>query len=273
MKRKGAKRQREVLGSILCSFALLRFIFLNRVAFIPLLLVPILCFSFRPHRHFSPSLLQEAPRTGLCEGEPISIAGPLRFLGYGKESIAFVTQDGNFVVKFFLKEQVVQLPRFVKPLKRLKELFSPRPTFWSDVSARYEDLFKQFPEAAAIISIHTKQTGGELPLCQAIDYRGWKHTLDLNRLSFVIQKKANVLSSSPLSSRERRVLAEKFRELFSDLALKGFLNATRSFNPDNYALLSDKAVMIDAGKLFYVPCASHAENLSKMETLLSNWAH
>lgn len=53
--------------------------------------------------------------------------------------------------------------------------------------------FEKIPEKTGIIALHFKSEKNNLPTIQLSDHTGKKHTIDLNRASFVLQHKAELV--------------------------------------------------------------------------------
>jgi hypothetical protein len=183
---------------------------------------------------------------------------PLRYLGNGDEAIAFVSADDQYVMKLFLKYHIFKnkTPTWRKCIQRLSGFrFTRRSPV--QILKRYSQGFSALADITGVLAVHRYRSPEQLPNCTLIDKRGIKHTLDLNDFAFVIQKKGHLVSQKEWES-DRKNLDAKFKDLFTTIANKGFVSLSATFNRDNFAILDDKAIMIDLGKLEYLPKRAYA---------------
>ncbi len=221
--------------------------------------------SFTKIDHFSKeklmeSLIDNQLATFNFEGIDEIVSSPLHYIGNGAEAIAFATADDKYVLKFFLKKQVLK-DSFFKPKKKIKQLFFKDSEIKSGPSTlkKYEDAFYFLPEETGLLAIHAHKTLENLPICTLIDYRGKEHRVDLNEVAFVVQKKGKIIKRHMCSEEFERV-DRQLRDLFIKISSKGFASSSRTFNPANYAIFNNQAIMIDLGKLEY-----SGETSSKLE--------
>lgn len=182
---------------------------------------------------------------------------PLRYLGNGCEAMAFASADDQYVIKFFFRRNLSTKISF-DPEARFRQLFWRHTTEKRNrtIVNRYEKALQEIPHLTGMLNIHRYISPEPLPMCTVIDRNGVSHSLDLTKLTFVIQKKGDVTDSEYLAA-HRQELDPKFREFFSEITRRGFVNIRRSFNPANFALLNDKIIMIDIGELKYAPEKAH----------------
>ncbi len=185
------------------------------------------------------------------------VSKPLRYLGHGAEAIAFATADNNYVIKFFLTQRIFTKPN-LNPFQKVRKLISiPYPPRKKEILlSRYEQGFHTLPELTAMLAVHRYTSPEILPECTLIDYHGVKHSLDLNKVAFVVQRKGTPLKKGTLAN-NRNLFDPKLHDLFTALTNKGFVNLSKGFTPKNFAILDDKAIMIDLGKLEYFPERAH----------------
>jgi hypothetical protein len=229
--------------------------------------------------HFCPEMLQKTlwkKKTTFDFPEIYEIAKePLTFIGNGLESIAFVSADNKYVVKFFLNKEFTKKTYF-KPKKRIKQLLgkghkAKKPIA---VAERYREALQHLPEETALLAVHTHATTEKLPKCNLVDYRGKEYVIDLNDYIFVIQKRAEVIKKAVLNSmspEEISAISTQLSLLFQEISQKGFINTSLIFNPLNFALLDGRAIMIDLGKLTYCPEEAYSKEESRFQTRYAKW--
>ncbi len=227
--------------------------------------------------HFTPEILLET-RTP-AESDSFDLANlseliekPLHYIGNGLEAVAFVTHDDKYVFKFFLKRQILDKLLF-KPKKRWKQLFSN----WGKIDTGHETLKKYewahefLQDETGVLAVHAATSSLQLPFCTLIDYRGKKQKVDLNKVAFVVQKKAKIITNC-MDREEFAIVNSQLRELFSDIARKGFVSKSHTFNPMNFAILEGRALMIDVGKLDFAKATDSYEiEESKLNARYMSW--
>jgi len=234
-------------------------IFMKRAIFLILMLPILFFFSATKLIHFSKDILFTGEEVA-CEGlDPCFLASvskePLRFIGNGGEAIAFVTSDNQYVLKFFLKNHLRKTRHFHSK-KQLRQLIfgKNKVNHPEKVFEKYVWAYKHLPLETGVIGIHSPNKGpGNIPPCKLIDYRNKEHEIDLNQFAFVVQKKAEIIENFESSPVDLKKAEAKLLELFTTLAKKGFVSKSLVFNPANFAILNDKALMIDLGKLEFAP--------------------
>lgn len=175
---------------------------------------------------------------------------PFQFLGRGQQSVAFLSSDKKYVLKFFLKKA----PRFRTKIVFLYCKNKKKREFRIQLSRAlksYEWAFRDLKGETALIGIHLKAGGISLPLCTVRDWTGRAHSVDLNRASFVLQHYCDVLDEKNIQMKQRDVYP-LLRTFFQERTAKGYTDFKRRFNPENFAFQNGKAVMIDPGNLEYV---------------------
>ncbi len=181
------------------------------------------------------------------------LSKPLHYLSHGHESIVFTSEDDKYVVKFFLTREIFTTPRF-KPKRNLNRFFfgPVKVTRSKNTLKKYAQVFHRLPESAALLAVHEYESQDILPLCTLIDHQGITRTLNLNPLAFIVQIKAKTIKKH-LSPLELESLKPKLHDLFTTLSKNGFVDLRTKFNPLNFGILDDKAVIIDTGQLDYRP--------------------
>lgn len=231
---------------------------MKRAIFLILMLPILFFFSATKLIHFSKDILFTGEGVACEDLDPCFLASlskePLRFIGNGGEAIAFVTPDNQYVLKFFLKKHLRKSRHFQSKKQFRQLVFGKRKVNHPEkVFEKYLWAYKYLPLETGVIGIHAPKNGpGNIPPCKLIDYRNKEHEIDLNKFAFAVQKKAEIVESftSPLAFEKVEAL---LLELFTTLAKKGFVSKSLVFNPANFAILNDKALMIDLGKLEFAP--------------------
>jgi hypothetical protein len=127
------------------------------------------------------------------------LSQPYHFLGKGCQSYVFESADDQYVIKFFKYQHYRQKPwlnwfSFIEPvaefrersLAKKKKLFNG---FFSSWKLGYEYLGAE----TGIVYVHLNKTNELNQQIHIYDKMGIKHTLDADRMEFLVQKKAALL--------------------------------------------------------------------------------
>jgi len=212
---------------------------------------------------------------------------PFHYLGHGAQAVAFASEDGRWVLKFFLQQNLHGKKRF--PI--------PKPTHWipSHRKKRHEErkatyrkalfkamqhytvAFEKLKDKTGLVSMHLTASDGDLPCVQLFDQTGKEYSVDLNRASFVLQKKALLVPEklAQLSNEEKTQALRSLEDFFAQRAREGFIDVERSFMIEaNYGFLGNTPIQLDVGNIEYLEeiKTSPQKEIARMHSLLRNWA-
>lgn len=171
-----------------------------------------------------------------------------RFLGKGRQSFAFLSEDGKTVLKFF-NRRYVEMPWYAffflsKEKEQAKRTL--RRNFFSH-SYRLAERF--FSEEAGLLYVHLDE-GGNLPKVSCIDRASRRFEIDLNGAAFVLQKKGEsfypALRQMERAGRERAI--EGFLEIVARRISFGLADGDHDVE-HNFALLGGRVMHLDPGRL------------------------
>ena len=112
--------------------------------------------------------------------------------------------------------------------------------------------YEELREETGLIFVHLNPTQVSERSLSLFDRRGVEHAIDLNKLPFVLQRKAELASfrlkrlKADPSSKERAI--NSLKSLFVMRARKGFTDRRQVFKK-NYGFIGDRAMQIDVGKI------------------------
>ncbi|HLB53467.1 MAG TPA: hypothetical protein VJK48_07155 [Chlamydiales bacterium] len=212
-----------------------------------LFLLCLLIFPFFLERSFSQYAIR-APFITDCSPLPnqiteIALSQSYRYLSSGKQSFAFVSEDGQWVIKFF-KRKYFQIPllshlflqEFSKKNERLK--------FYRQSYLLAE---KELQDETALLYLHLGPSDN-LPTLTFKDPIGISHSIDLNHYPFVVQRKAEPFY--PLLSTS---LAEWGIEQYLGLVAKRIQKGIADWDheiEDNFGICEGKLIQLDPGRLY-----------------------
>ncbi len=187
------------------------------------------------------------------------------YLGFGGQCFAFVSEDGNYVIKFF-KFRLFRKPHHflltrpfpsVAELSRLRKLdralFKLHRDFMSYKIA-YEDL----REETGLLYLHLNK-GSELKrTVRIIDKIGIQHKIDLDNIEFAVQRKAEPIFPRIDASMAKGDLVSAKQSLHA--IVQAIVNRSEKgvFDEDprlynNLGFVGQKAIFIDIGRFVRVP--------------------
>ena len=178
--------------------------------------------------------------------DPI-LSQPFVYLKSGSQSYAFVSQDGKYVIKFF---RMKHFAPYFRDLFRPKRAEKKRQNLAALFGA-YKLGFERMQEDAGLIYLHLNKTSHLNKKLQIIDREGKTHWIDLDQIEFVVQEKAEVLSSY-LKNKE----GEAFDRAVSDVmqlidrrSQKNILDFDQGVS-NNFGFVGGRAIQIDIGRIY-----------------------
>jgi len=112
-----------------------------------------------------------------------------KFLAVGSQSYAFASEDGKYVVKFFImKHQIPRLSDLWHPEKveyRRQNLFS--------IFRAHKLAYTELKADTGLIYIHLNKSKHLKTHLTAVDRLGRTHHIDLDKTAFIIQEKAELI--------------------------------------------------------------------------------
>lgn len=160
-----------------------------------------------------------------------------RYLNRGAQVFAFESEDGNYVLKFFNRNQL-RLSRFLsdKELRRRKEKIRIYPE-------SYRLAFQMLPDETGILALHQGKASQQYPVVEVTDKASRTFQIDLNLFPFVLQKKGTGrLLDRPSIDQFLAFHAKRIGYCIAD----GDRDIKR-----NYSWIGDNLLYIDPARFFY----------------------
>lgn len=213
---------------------------------------------------------------------------PFFYLDRGEETIAFVSQDERFVLKFFLKEKMQGEKRFSIPNvihslfpshqeKKMLRKQARRQTLLRSMD-NYAAVFQAMQNKTGTIALHLTPTVHLLPTIAVFDQIGEKHLVELDRASFILQHKA-ILVEKKLeqagSKEEKLKVLQALEDFFVLRTKKGFTDLRKTFTLEkNFGFLGDEAIQFDVGGVIFSKDLQEApeEEIQRINIILHDWA-
>jgi len=172
---------------------------------------------------------------------------PYRYLGSGSQSFAFLSEDGQYVLKFFkLKTGYWRLPSLSRSQRRQESFITAFNSCLIHAST--------FKNESGVLYCHLKASKHNLPTVTLIDRNRRLLSLDLSTLPFVLQKYAEPVDQRLLRykmANDRKSAEQTIDQLFG-LLLKRYHLGLSDRDPNlitNFGFIDDQVVSIDVGGL------------------------
>ncbi len=183
------------------------------------------------------------------------------WLGKGFQATAFVSEDGDYVMKFFHQGRLREVPFSHNPLgylfsqeyrNQLEERQAHREEIFSSSKMAYEE----FPEESGILYVHINRTDDLIKGIKLYDFSGLSYRVRGDDTSFILQKRAeyvlptikSLMAQGKTEEAEARI--NQIFDLILIMAKKGFLDGdTALMRNNNIGFVKDRAVYIDTGHI------------------------
>lgn len=208
------------------------------------------------------------------------------FLGKGAQCFAFESADGNYVLKFF---------RFthMRPSFFISHL--PSFSFWEHYKQKrvrkkeikllqdftsYKIAYEELKEETGLVFIHLNKTQNINKSIHITDKLGICHTLELDEMHFILQKKARLfypVMQELIEQGQVRAAQRALKDLVDFLILRN-QKGIDDKDPDlltNFGFIDSKLIQIDIGRFkksfFLKSRKSRQEELLRITDRLQKW--
>lgn len=187
--------------------------------------------------------LTEAENTVLQK----AIDQPYTYLGKGCQSYVFLSRDGEYVVKFFKCQKFRLLPwlAYLPPLPAIVQFRAEKAEAkrkkLEDFVFSWKTVFENLKEETGLIFVHLNKTTNMQKNLTIVDKTGKRHILELDRMEFCIQKRAELLCPYILKLKENNNIQEA-RILVNNLLNLILSEYRRGFADNDHALMQNTGV-------------------------------
>lgn len=195
-----------------------------------------------------------------CEEIPDIFHQKFTFLATGGQVYAFVSEDGKTVLKFF-KHHLRRLPLWLRflPLphkyaqKREATRTKREKKLLRDFQS-YKLAYQLLREESGLLYVHLNKSNTLKKKAHIVDKLGIEHTINLDEVEFVLQKKAELTFPYLTKLIEEKHLAKAKKSLDSLCRLLLTLCQKGVYDEDpriryNIGFIEEKAMLIDVGRL------------------------
>jgi hypothetical protein len=206
------------------------------------------------------------------------LQGKFTYFGRGIQSFAFLSEDGNYVLKIFNN-------RYQRKLKFLE--FFYLQTYANVVKDKlnktcksYKIAYQELPEETGVLYLHLSPTYLLDRTVVVVDKLGIEHTIDLDNTGFLLQKRATLVypQLEKFLKQGNLIAAKESLTHLLDLFLIKFQRGIADNDPlirTNYGFIGTTPLQIDVGPLskdiamqnprIYLP------ELTRITASLKNW--
>ncbi len=177
------------------------------------------------------------------------LAQPYRYLDRGKQSFVFISQDEKYVLKFFdlrrYKPRLIPLfpPSQIRMEKKMRRLF-----------AGYKLAYEQDRDNAFIFFQQLIPNPLLKQIIVVSDRFGFRHSIDLSQVAFVIQNKAvptrveigSLLERGDVTAAKNRL--KQLLDMYMGEYARGIYDQDHNFMY-NTGFVGDKPIRLDVGRL------------------------
>lgn len=187
------------------------------------------------------------------------LSQPFHYLGCGGQCFAFVSEDGETVIKFF-KHRIRKprslllfrpLPAPLEPirLRKLNKILFKLNRDFNSYKLAYEELSQE----TGILYLHLNKTEGFNQTITLYDKLHIAHQIDLDQVEFIIQKKAEMaypyldrlIRDKQIENAERAI--DSLLAVILSRCQKGIYDEDAKIHR-NFGFIDGKAVVIDVGR-------------------------
>ena len=181
------------------------------------------------------------------------------YLASGNQCYAFISEDRQYVLKFFKMQNLFPkgwLNSFplslVQPFgfkqEASNQLFSER------IFAGYKDAYQLLRDETGLVYIHLNKTNEFESKVTIVDHKGKTHFLDLDKVEFVVQRKAQkiydrfdqLIHDDKVEDLRASILS--FLQLIAVRCEKGFVEHNLSIR-NNFGFVDNTAIQFDCATL------------------------
>lgn len=201
---------------------------------------------------------------------------PYTYLGKGRQSFVFESQDGKYVLKF-IKCQRINVTRLYETFPLPAYLHHKRLATLEERQKRLKSMFTSMSLAKAplkdlcgVLYVHIQPENDLQKTVELIDRLGFSHHVAINSVPFILQQKAQKVMPTLkklLAKKDYKGLIcrlDQLIDLFVERASRGIINPDKGLlTRNNIGFLDDRAVYIDLGTFQRSKKSSEATFLAK----------
>ncbi|MCX6988597.1 MAG: hypothetical protein NTZ52_03725 [Chlamydiae bacterium] len=216
--------------------------------------------AIRSNFQFKEGSSHKAPSAQEFEKLQNAFSQKFYYLGNGAQCYAFVSEDQNYVIKFFKMSHLT--PKYwlnYIPLPWLEKYrfqkIQMRERRRKEVFDGFEAIYHTFKEETGLLFIHFSKTSYFHDTTDFIDKMGKMHHIALNGVPFILQKRARMIYDYVGDLIEQGQSERALDSLISVLELikarckKGYFDSDTGVS-GNYGFVDGRPIEIDLGRVY-----------------------
>lgn len=211
---------------------------------------------------------------------------PFHYLAKGAQSYVFASEDGETVIKFFriyhmslpLWMKALSFPQVLQPLK-IRKMIAKRNELNKDFQS-YKIAFEEMKEETGLLYLHLNKTSHLKKQLRIYDKIGVAYDLDMDKMEFLVQKKAKLVfpAIDSLMKTEGLDAAKEAVGSLVQLLLsrceKGIFDKDPDLNT-NFGFLNRRPIQIDIGRFCHEieskTASIHQEEIMRITDNFRQW--
>jgi len=196
------------------------------------------------------------------------------YLGKGAQSYAFASADGHYVLKLF-KHQHLKEPFWNHALPQQKRRASAyrKRTKLETLFNSYKIAYEELSQETGVLFAHLNTNDNLSIETTIVDMMGRRHPLDLDKTTFVLQRKATLITKAIQSATPAKAQQIIHRAIETTISRckKGYIDTDPAFI-QNWGVTADGTVIqIDAGRVVKKDNFPLQERVSQETAQLRQW--
>jgi hypothetical protein len=215
---------------------------------------------------FSPALIEAAyPEERMSA--PVSevqslLMQPFYYLSKGRQSFVFQSQDGQVVLKFF-NRKYLEMPWYGFLWEKKERAKRSLRRFFYENS--YPIALQEFGEEILYLHLRSSDT---LPVLSIVDQASRSYEVDLNKVSFVLQRKGDSFFPRLEEIYQTQGLEGLYQQIDSFVAAVGQRISRQIADADtdvgnNWGYVEGRLFHLDPGRLYYDPTLKNPERIQR----------
>lgn len=190
---------------------------------------------------------------------------PFTYLGKGAQSYVFASEDGHYVLKFF-RVAHISTPLWMRHLPFNKEKVAVREAKRAKDFESYKLAYEHLKEETGLLYIHLNKTTSLLPRTTLVDKIGIAHTIELDEMEFLLQKRARPFYpflEEKMGNNDKEAVKVGLKSLLQVLHTRRACGLADK-DPDletNFGFLQEKPIQFDIGRFQRGGLEKRGENL------------
>ena len=211
---------------------------------------------------------------------------PFYYLAKGAQSYVFASEDGETVIKFFriyhmsppLWMKALSFPHLLQPLK-IGKIIAKKNELNKDFQS-YKIAFEEMKEETGLLYLHLNKTSHLGKKLRIYDKIGVAYDLDMDKMEFLVQKKAKLVfpAIDSLIKTEGLDAAKEATRALVQLLLSRCQKGIFDKDPDlntNFGFLDKRPIQIDIGRFCHEvepkTASMHAQEILRITDNFRQW--